>query len=310
MMYQFIEGLPGTSTPGQGLVVPREAARFDAELYSFYQDYLDVVEGRKDLQHSRFRMSADTAETLSAFLDFFRRWNRPCRAVKGQIVGPFTLLTGLKDQRDRALLYDERWQDVVTRHLALKAKWQILQLQSLECPVILFIDEPALAGFGSSAFISVSEELIGSLLAEVVTAIHEAGAMAGIHICANTNWNLAFRSGVDIINFDSYNYFERFILYRDGLAAFLQNRGIVAWGVIPTNDPELIERVRAQDLAQRWLADLDSLAAFGLSRSELLAQSLITPSCGCGSLSEGWAERVVELCSEVSRLIRNAVSGG
>ena len=173
--------------------------------------------------------------------------------MKGQIVGPFTLLTTLKDQQDRALIYNEELQDVVVKHLALKAKWQIDQLKTFARPVILFLDEPALAGFGSSAFIAISEELVQRLLREVVEAVHQAGALAGVHVCANTDWSLVFKSGVDVINFDAYNYFEKFVLYEDLLLEFLEKGHIVAWGMVPTNDPELIARETPEALAKLWL---------------------------------------------------------
>jgi hypothetical protein len=49
----------------------------------------------------------------------------------------------------------------------------------------------------------------------VVDAIHTDGGLAGIHVCANTDWSLVLESGADIVNFDAYAYFDRFILYGD-----------------------------------------------------------------------------------------------
>jgi hypothetical protein len=65
---------------------------------------------------------------------------------------------------------------------------------------------------------------------EVVDAIHADGGLAGIHVCANTDWSLVLESGADIVNFDAYAYFDRFILYgesqiRDFLAAGVSRLG-------------------------------------------------------------------------------------
>jgi hypothetical protein len=304
-MVQYLEGLPGIREEGGHIVCRTDAPEFEQELYEFYQAYLEVEEGLRDLDDSRFRMGSETAKTLLQFVDALKRTSSSFRAVKGQIVGPFTLLTTLKDHQDRALIYNEELQDVVVKHLALKARWQINQLKAFGRPVILFLDEPALAGFGSSAFIAISAELVHRLLQEVIEAVHQAGALAGTHICANTDWNLVFNCGVDVINFDAYNYFDKFVLYQDSFLEFLEKGHIVAWGLVPTNDPVLIHRETSETLADLWLERIKQLVKPPWSLPRILSQSLFTPSCGCGSLSEKTAERVLLLTNGLGRMMRN-----
>jgi hypothetical protein len=129
--------------------------------------------------------------------------------VKGQVTGPITFCTGVKDQDGRAIFYNEGLRDAAVKLLALNARWQIRTLSGPQRPVIVFIDEPALAGFGSSEMISISKEEILACLTEVVDAIHADGGLAGIHVCANTDWSLVLESGADIVNFDAYAYFDR-----------------------------------------------------------------------------------------------------
>lgn len=307
MMFQYLEGLPGIKVEDDRLFMQTDSSEFEQELYGFYEEYLQVDMGEKNIADSRFKMGPETGGTFFQFLDAAGRISSPLRAVKGQIVGPFTLLAGLKDQRERALLYDERMQDAVAKHLAMKAKWQIDHLKSLGCPVIVFLDEPALAGFGSSAFISISAELIGQMLKEVIDAVHQAGAMAGIHICANTDWLLAFDSDVDIINFDAYNYFDKFALYGKAFSRFIEEGRTVAWGMVPTSDAAAIERETAQGLADRWFEHIQELSSSEeIPIEKILSQSLFTPSCGCGSLPEPSAERVVLLTRELGRIMQSA----
>lgn len=304
MMIQYLEGLPGIQEGAEDLRVKTDSAQIDQELYSFYEEYLEVQAGSKNLAGSRFQLGPETGKTFYRFMEVLSRLDLPCKAVKGQIVGPFTLLSGLKDQRDRALLYDERFVDVVAKHLAMKAKWQVRQLESLGHPVILFLDEPALAGFGSSAFISVSRELVQGLLTEVVDAVHAAGALAGIHVCANTDWLLAFDSSVDIINFDAYHYFEKFALYKDHIARFISMNRKIAWGMVPTSDPATIIEESAQRLADRWVDQVAELFGDQPGLGEILSCSLFTPSCGCASLSREMAERVIRLTHELGQIMR------
>ena len=307
MMIQYLEGLPGIREEQGRVFMQADAPEFEQEMVKFYEAYLEVEEGLREVDGSKFGMGPETGRTFFQFLAKLNRAAPSFRALKGQIVGPFTLLTTLKDQQDRALIYNEQLVDVVVKHLALKAKWQIRQLRSFGCPVIVFLDEPALAGFGSSAFIAISEALVKSLLQEVVDAIHQAGAFAGVHICANTDWDLVFKTGVDIINFDAFNYFEKFALYRESFLKFMEQGHIVAWGMIPTNDPNLILGETSESLANLWLERIEELVTPSVPRSTILSQSLFTPSCGCGCLSEIAAERVVQLTNELGHILRSCL---
>ena len=214
MMAQYIEGLPGLVTREGRQFAGSDAPGFDQDLLLFYEQYLAVEGGSLPVNDSLFKMGEETGITFRLFLETIKEANLSFRALKGQIVGPFTLLCGLKDQDGRALIYDERFLDIVPKLLGLKARWQIEIMKTFGVPVIIFLDEPGLAGFGSSAFITVSAEQVMRLLTEVVEAVHAAGGIAGIHVCANTDWLLAFQSNFDIINFDAYGYFDKFALYR------------------------------------------------------------------------------------------------
>jgi methionine synthase II (cobalamin-independent) len=304
MMNQYLEGLPGVVNQDGRIFVDTAAPGFEDELYRFYEEYLELESSDRSLVGSRFGMGDQTGRTFFQFIDELSRHSTSASAVKGQIVGPFTFLSGMKDREGRALLYDERMQDAAAKLLAMKARWQVEHLKAAGRPVIIFLDEPALAGFGSSAFVTISREMILQLLKEVVDAVHNSGAAAGIHVCANTDWLLTFQSGVEIINLDAYTYFDKFALYKEAFTDFMKNGGCVAWGMVPTNDPALLEKETAQGLAKRWLAQIDSLTSKSLSTGDILSQSLFTPSCGCGSLSEKSAEKVLRMTSEVGQLLR------
>lgn len=309
MMVQYLEGLPGLRNDGGHILVATGDAGFDGELLAFYQDYLDLEAGTLAIEETRYGLGESTGRTFFQFVRTLGPASQAGRAVKGQVVGPFTLLTGLADEQRKPLIYDERMRDVVAKLLALKARWQIEKLRPLGQPVIIFLDEPALAGYGSSAFISISAEYVNSLLGEVIAAIQQAGALAGIHVCANTDWLLALESTIDIINFDAYGYFDRFALYKDAFTAFLKRGGTMAWGMVPTGEPQVIQQETAENLAERWLAQVQTLVGKHSSVDRILTQSLFTPACGCGSLSEPLAERVVSMTRSLSEIMQQHLRG-
>ena len=304
MMVQFNEGLPGLVRRDNRTLFVTSDPSFEEELLKFYEEYLAASDGELPLEKSRFRFGDDTGRTFFAFLDRLeRQQNRPV-AVKGQITGPFTLLAGLKNENDQLALYDFRLRDVVVKTLALKAQWQVERLARSGLPTIVFIDEPALAGFGSSAFISVSAEEIITMHNEVASHIHKAGGLAGIHVCANTDWSLFFGSSLDLINFDAYTYFDRFALYRPDLVPYLERGGLVAWGIVPTVEADYINQESSGSLVSRWRSQVEVLVGNDLSLETILRQAIITPSCGCGTLTESLAERVISLTRQVSEQIR------
>ncbi len=305
MLVQYNEGLPGLDRKNDRILLFAVSdPDFEHELLAFYEEYLPVSNGELSLDESRFRFGADTGRTFFAFLERLQRQQPTATAVKGQITGPFTLLTALKDEHGQLALYDPRLRDVVVKALALNAQWQVELLSQFSLPTIIFIDEPALAGFGSSAFISVSAEDISTMLDEVAGHIHRAGGLAGTHVCANTDWSLFFGRSLNVINFDAYTYFDRFALYRQDLVSFIERGGIVAWGIVPTMDPDTIKGENADSLVSRWRQQVEHLVGDDLSLETIFRQSIITPSCGCGTLSEPLAERVVHLTRQVSEQLR------
>ncbi len=308
MMLQYIEGLPGLVSEPNRIQFDTSNPSFEQELVDFYAEYLAVTNDELSLDQSRFRLGDDSGRTFFTFVERLKLQQPPAAAVKGQTTGPFTLLAGLKDENDQLALYDPRLRDVVVKNLALKAEWQTEQLGRLSLPVVVFIDEPALAGFGSSAFISVSAEEVITMLDEVASHIRKAGGLAGVHVCANTDWSLFFSGCLDVINFDAYTYFERFALYRQDLVSFVDRGGIVAWGIIPTLEAESINQENAASLASRWRQQIEQLVGADFPLETIFRQSIITPSCGCGTLSEPLAERVVHLTRQVSERLRHEIS--
>jgi methionine synthase II (cobalamin-independent) len=309
MVAQFMPGMPGLcATPGGGFIDTTQAG-FDEDLIRFYEDYLSVTEGRRDLNDSRFLLHEDSAGGFFVFVESLKRLSAHPVAVKGQVTGPFTFCTGILDQNKKAIVYNEQIKDAAVKLLALKSRWQVRQLSQFGCPVIIFFDEPALAGFGSSGFISVSKDAMIQSLEEVVEAVHAEGGLAGVHVCGNTDWSLILDSAADIVSFDAYSYFEKFVLYKDSIKAFLDAGKIIAWGIVPTLKVDKLEGETAGSLIGQWKEKAAQLEKLGIDARQLISQSLITPSCGAGSLSAELAIKAVRLTREVSDQIRRKSPG-
>jgi len=304
MIAQFQPGFPGLKSKKDKSFIDTSDPCFDDDLLEFYEDYMAVKEGETDLEGSRFVLAVDTAKGFFSFVEQLQALSDRPVAVKGQITGPVTFGLGLTDQNGKAVFYNEQLRDAAVKLLAQKARWQVKNLSGFGCPVIIFFDEPALAGFGSSAFITISRDEVANCFEEVIEAVHDEGGLAGIHVCANADWSLLLESDTDIISFDAYSFFDKLVLYPDLVKRFIQSGGILAWGIVPTLNSDDIEKETSDSLVAEWEEQVRAIQAIGIDKSAILNQTLITPSCGTGSLSLDHAKKVLVLTRQVSDIIR------
>ena len=304
MVDQFMDGMPGLVRGGQNNYVDVGTEDFDEQTLAFFEEYLQVVGQGGPWDQTRFVLTPEFAPGFFSLLDGLDAHGAELKAVKGQVTGPITFCTALHDQDKRAIFYHDTLRDAAVKLLALKAAWQAKTLGRLGVPVIIFIDEPALAGYGSSEFISISREDIATSLKEVIDAVHGQGALAGVHVCANTDWSLLLDSEVDIVNFDAHGYFDKLMLYIDPLKKFLDSGRYLAWGLVPTLRPEQIEAASVESLWEDWTTKIRQLAEHDLDPATVQSQSFITPSCGTGSLTPELSRKVLEMTRGLSRRIQ------
>ncbi len=255
-----------------------------------------------------FALKPEYATGFFAMLEVLRIIGENGRSTwaKGQVTGPISFGLTVIDQNLRASLYDEMLADAIVKNAAMIARWQVRQLKSVRPNVIIFVDEPYMASFGS-AFINLNREQVIALLDEVFDAIHAEGALAGIHCCANTDWGVLLATKVDILNLDAYGYIENLALYPSDLKTFLDRGGAVAWGIVPNN--EEIFRVTPHGLVDRLRTGFNLIsekaAAHGVKMKpdEFKDHSLIVPACGLGSTTVEIAEKVLETLASTGEII-------
>jgi len=306
MVRQFLSGFPGLVDDNSKYWIDTRQTDFESEMTDFYQDYLDIEENNDLLHDSRFKLGGDTAGGFAALTSSLDELHHSCITLKGQITGPVTTGLGVKDHNKRGIFYDENLRDILIKHLSLKARWQVVELKKYtdKNSPIVFIDEPGIVSFGSSSFLGISREMVSDAVGEVISVIKKAGGLAGIHICANGDWEPVLSSDADIISFDAYFYFDNFILYKTMLAEYIKRGGILAWGIIPTGNPDILEAIKLPELYDKWQAQLDHICQLGFTREQILSQTFIAPSCGTGSLSTAHALKVLRLTAELSKMVR------
>jgi hypothetical protein len=287
MYVQFSEGMPGVSVDKKGrkVFIDTGAGAFLKEMEEAYLHSLN-----KDYEY--FGVGEEYA---SGFYEMLSRGRLLSGAeyFKGQVIGPISFGLTVTDQNNQAIIYHPELSEILVKVLAMKVKWQIRKIKSKNpaLKIIVFIDEPYLVSIGTS-FVALKKERIISDINELISVIHEEGALAGIHCCGNTDWGVILETDLDILNFDAYSYLNQLLLYSSALDKFLGRQGTLAWGIVP-NDKESLGQSSVDNLVK-------IIETAGREKNILRNRVLITPSCGCGTLDEPSAERVHLLAVQIA----------
>ena len=292
MIPQYSEGMPCVRVEPEQERIQFYPEHRAVELEEFYTKFLAE-------DPSLFPISNEYASGLYAFMRMAA--GRTWPVVKGHTTGPITFCTGIYDADKNPLYSDPDLRDAAVKTLVRKVQWQIQCLKPLATErVLIFVDEPVLAAYGSSTYVYVSEEAVVEMLGEVFGAITEAGAVPGIHVCGNSDWGMIVRSGVQVVNFDAYQYGASISLYANDIKTLFERGGSIAWGIVPTTTA--VHKETAQSLANLLQTCFDGLIKKGISKDLLRERAIITPSCGTGSLAPEVAKRVFDLLAQVQKL--------
>lgn len=288
-----------------GLVGNYEQPRFQVEdpawlenLTAFYELYLQAEEGKEEAVE-RFGFSKEGGEGFERFcLDLEQNGLRTAVLLKGQLSGPLTLGLQITDKNRRSCYYDEQQRDLLVKSLAMHAKWQTKRLRRFGVPVLMSIDDPGLYAVGASTHVTLDRQQIIMDLNSIAEAIAGQGGIPGAHVCAGMDWTLLFDSDIQVVNFDAYGYMTSMLVLAQPLNEFLHRGGIISWGIVPTNDKAWQET--ADSLKQRLEKQISELAQRGVDERLLRLQSMVTPSCGTGTLSVELTKRIYYLLETIN----------
>ena len=289
MYAQYSEGFPGFQIDEAEKRMWVDTAKMMNNLEPFYER---VMENDIDA----FAISREYAEGLYVMPEILEGLDS-LPIYKGQVTGPVSMGLTVTDENRRAIIYNEAAEDVVVKTVVFKAKWLEARMRET-VPAeryLMFYDEPYMVSFGS-AYLNMTHEQVVGYLNECFEGVT---CLTGVHCCGNTDWSVILDTTVDVVNFDAYEFGVGLTLYDTHLRKFLDRGGILAWGIVPTS-----ETVREEDyksLAAKLEDLLRRLEAKGFDKVEVLRQSMITPSCGTGSLTVPLAEEIFTKTVEVSK---------
>ncbi|MDD2211511.1 MAG: methionine synthase [Desulfitobacteriaceae bacterium] len=286
-----------------GVIDSYQTPRFQADLpdwperlADFYELYLLANDG-DDTALAEFGFSSEGGAGLEGFCrDIEQKGTRGAVLLKGQLSGPLSLGLQITDKDRRASYYDEVQRDTLVRSLAMHARWQTRRLSAYGLPVLISIDDPGFYAYGASTHITLDREQILADLNSIVEGITSEGGIPGVHVCAGTDWTIMFDSQIQVVNFDAYEYLTSMLVLAEPLNNYLQRGGVLSWGIIPTNNQVMTEDLTS--LKQRLEDNIAALVKRGVDENLLRQQSMLTPSCGLGSLTLEISRHIAEIMQQ------------
>jgi hypothetical protein len=162
------------------------------------------------------------------------------------------------------------------------------------------LDEPWLGELMSPGFPIPPDEAVDRM-SNAMAAL-PATTLTGIHCCAPCDVATLLASGPGVI---SVPVSPELLDWAGYLTRFIDDGGIVAWGVVPTDGP-----IRSQsDRPWRELSDLwCGLVQRGCDPVQLRRRSLVSPQCGLASHSVSVARGIARLTGEVGKRVKDQAS--
>lgn len=305
MIIQFLEGLPSfLPSKLENFTIDSDSEEFFKDLETFFANYEEIISNSNSETLWNYGISKDFSSSFEEFENIIKT-TKP-QFAKGQIVGPFTLATTLQDNNGKAVIYDETLKDIIVKLLSLKALWQIKRIKKANpnTTPIIFMDEPSISQLGTSAYMTISENDVTQMIQEISNIIKANGGMSALHCCGKCDWSIPMKAKIELLNPDAYTFAENFSIYYKMIGNHLQSGGKIAWGIVPTLDVETLENTSLDILIEKFNQAIKYLTNKGIDEKLIIDNSLITSSCGVGSLSIENAERAMDLVSELSKELR------
>lgn len=220
------------------------------------------------------------------FLEQVER-QRP-RVAKVQLAGPATALRFGRFAGGAPLAELPEVAARVPAHLARRAAGMARALVALGAKPVLFLDEVVFEGGA----------LARAQRSAVIDAARGAGAVVGVHCCAQAPWAEVLEAGFDVISLDARLSLEALVETGRSWRAFLARGSRLCLGVIPT---DMGADFRLESLCEGIEA---SLRATTPNPREVLRRALLSPACGLALHSHASAARVFAGLREAQALLR------
>ncbi len=255
--------------PGILLDLENRTLRFSME--KFTEELEETLSNFND--PSYFDISKTYSSVYHRFLDMDLA-DRP--AIRGQLEGPISFGFNIQDLNERPILFDDTIRPFMFEFMAKRINVQLDRLKRLNNNAFMFVDEPGLQYLFSA--MSGYNDIKAKEDMELFFAMVERPR--GVHLCGNPDWDFLLDMDLDILSLDIYTNAEIFASYASSIKRFLNNGGVIVWGIIPTGF-EAFETENLDSLTKQLENVWHILGKKGIDIPHMLTKSMLSPATCC-----------------------------
>ena len=286
MYVQASQNFPGITIDFENKRLNFNTARFEQELW----DYSQKMENTET-----FALSREYSAVYHKFLD---KDLHSYHAIRGQLIGPVSFGFNVLDEDRKPIIYNEEVRTILFDFIQKKANIQYRELREKNPNAFVWMDEPGL-GYVFSGLSGYSDRQAKEDYRSFLQGLESP---KGLHLCANVNLPYLLDLGVDILSFDAYQIEFMPKEYASAVAEFLKRRGVISWGIVPTDSGTLAKEM--PETLTKLLTDYWEVISqnTGLSLRQIAKQSLVAPARCClkdigqGKVAEGVLEPKKQVC--------------
>ena len=265
MYAQFSQHFPGIIVDEENSWLNFETSRFEKELEDYSMRMEDpeafTLSEKYSVVYHRF-----LEETLDKYI-----------SIRGQSIGPVSFGFKVVDENKRPIIYNENVKTILYDFITRKINAQYGELREKNENAFVWLDEPGLSwvfsGLSGYSDVQAAKDYHGFLAG--------LDGICALHLCANVNLSYLLEIGVDLLSFDAYQMQLMPKGYADSVSSFLNNGGIICWGIVPTDSDNLsihTPQSLADLLTEYWKVISDNT---GLPVKTIAGQALLAPARCC-----------------------------
>lgn len=222
-------GFPGVVVDEKQRVVVIHRRESDAQLTRLGLDFLERRPHQTPLRTRE-------AEGLLTFGQFSQSLP-PERGVKGQILGPISLAAQLTDETQTPIINDATLFEGLVIHLCQRVRWQVAQLQALQRPVLMCIEEPFLDVM-NSPFMEIDRDDMVWGLSRILSVIPAPQVQRGLIVGNTREISDLLQLPVDVfvINIRESMGADALLKAVPQLTQFFARGGVLGLGCVAVNE--------------------------------------------------------------------------